>query len=311
MEADELRSDRIKSIAGESVVTVGTFDGIHIGHRKVLEKVIEKARREDLNSVIVTFDTHPLKVLRPSAAPGLLTTLEEKLKILSHFEVDFIEVIPFNRDFAQLSPRDFIEGVLIQDYLMKELIMGYDHGFGRNREGSVPMLQSIAGEMGFGLSVVSPVQMEGETVSSSRIRKCVGDADFDYVTRTLGRFYSMETTVIRGEGRGKTIGFPTANLEILGQDKLIPPDGVYAVRVLHKGESYAGMLHNGDRPTFSGVEPSVEVHLIGFDGYLQGESLEVQFIGWIREIKRFSGSEELKEQLLKDREVVKQIYPEE
>ncbi len=310
MEADELRSDRDKSITGGSVVTVGTFDGVHIGHRKVLEKVIEEARREELNSVIVTFDTHPLKVLRPSAAPGLLTTLEEKLKILSHSGVDFIEVIPFTREFTQLSPRGFIEGVLLQDYLMKELIMGHDHGFGRDREGSVTMLRSLSGEMGFGLSVVNPVQMEGETVSSSRIRECVGHADFEYVTRALGRYYSMETAVVQGEGRGKTIGFPTANLEILGQDKLIPPDGVYVVKVLHKGEPYAGMLHSGDRPTFSGVEPSVEVHLIGFDGDLQGEKLEVQFISWIREIKRFSGSVGLKEQLLKDREVVKRIYPE-
>ena len=184
---------------------------------------------------------------------------------------------------------------------MSDLVIGYDHGFGHGRKGSEPMLRSLAREMGFGLSVVDAVAVDGETVSSSRIRKFVGNADFRYVKHALGRRYSLTAGVIPGEGRGRTIGFPTANLKVPGRGKLLPPDGVYAVLVRVNGKACPGMMHQGERPTFAGAAPSLEVHLIDFEGDLAGEILDVEYVAWIRSIKRFPGPEQLRARLARDR----------
>lgn len=294
-----------ESITKGAVVTVGTFDGIHVGHRKVLDKVIQRAHQRDLNSLILTFDAHPLSVLKPSEAPGLLTNLDEKLKLISQLSIDYVEILPFTREFSRLSPGEFVRNILMGRYGLKELVIGYDHGFGRGREGSVPMLETLAKEMAFDLSVVPPVSLDGRPVSSTRIRKKIALADFDYVTRALGRYYSIEALVKKGDGRGRTIGFPTANLEIIGPGKLIPPPGVYAVRGWIKGEFYTGMMHQGERPTFSGAGPSFEVHLIGFNGDLLGERIEVEYHHRIREIRKFESADDLRKQLEKDRDHVR------
>jgi riboflavin kinase/FMN adenylyltransferase len=304
-----VKSEREESITRDAVLTVGTFDGIHVGHRKVLDKVIQRACQRDLNSLILTFDAHPLSVLRPSEVPGLLTNLDEKLKLISQLSIDYVEILPFTREFSQLSPGEFVRQILMDRYGLKELVIGYDHGFGRDREGSVPMLEALAREMAFDLSVVPPVSLDGKPVSSTRIRKKIAIADFDYVTRALGRHYSIEAFVKKGDGRGRTIGFPTANLEVIGRGKLVPPSGVYAVRGWIKGERYSGMMHQGERPTFSGAEPSLEVHLIDFDGDLLGERIEVEYHHHIREIRRFESEDELRKQLEKDRDHVKKLDP--
>jgi len=296
--------------ANGAVVTVGTFDGIHLGHREVLGQVIEKAGRENLDSVVVTFEPHPLRILRPSEAPGMLSTLEEKLEILSRFSLDHVEVIPFTREFAALSAREFVNGILIDRFGMRELIIGHDHGFGHGREGSVPLLRSMADELAFELCVVDPVEVNGERVSSSRIRKSVSNADFDYPERALGRRYSLLAKVIQGEGRGKTIGFPTANLQVTGEYKLMPPSGVYAVRCRIGNRAYPGMMHQGARPTFSDAPASIEVHLIGFEGALVGMTLEVEYLQWIRRIRKFPGPDRLREQLERDREIARKKYQE-
>jgi riboflavin kinase/FMN adenylyltransferase len=295
-------------ITGETVVTIGTFDGIHIGHRKVLEQVVREAGKRGMTSLVITFDPHPLKVLRPSEAPGLLSTIDEKLKLLTQFDIDLVEIIPFTTEFSRLTPRRFVEEILFEEYSMRALVVGYDHGFGRGRGGSPAMLRSLSREMGFSLVVVGPVEVDGEKVSSSRIRKYIGNADFHYVGRALGRRYSLSASVVPGEGRGRTIGFPTANLKVLGGGKLLPPDGVYVVEVLLDGRPYPGMMHQGERPTFPGVPASIEVHLIGFDGEIIGRDVEVEYIDWLRDIRHFDGPVELRDQLVRDRSEAMKKY---
>jgi riboflavin kinase/FMN adenylyltransferase len=308
---NESQSGKSKSIEGGTIVTIGTFDGIHLGHQKVLERVVKEADGENLPSLVISFDPHPLRVLRPSEAPELLSTVDEKLDLLSHYAVDYVEIIPFTHEFSRISAEEFVREILLKRYHMRKLVIGFDHGFGRGREGSLPMLQSQAGEMGFNLVIVEPFEVEGEKVSSSRIRKYISNSDFDYATRVLGRPYSMITRAIKGDGRGTSLGFPTANLNIQDQHKLIPPDGVYAVRVTVKGESRHGMMHQGKRPTFPGAKPSIEVHILDFDGDLLDEELKIEYISWIRAIEHFEGATQLKEQLLKDREIVEKIFLEE
>ncbi len=311
MQEKEYQSRDRKTIESGTVVTIGTFDGIHMGHQKVLERIAEEAVREDLTSLLISFDPHPLSVVKPLEAPGLLTTVEEKLELISNYAIDNVEIIRFTPEFSRISAGDFVREILLERYFMRELVIGFDHGFGKGREGSVPMLRSQADELGFKIIVVEPVEVDGKKVSSSRIRKSIGSANFDYVTRALGRPYSMITRAIRGDGRGSGLGFPTANLDVQGQDKLIPPDGVYAVRVIVKGQSYPGMMHQGKRPTFPGAKPSMEVHLLDFDGNLLGEELKIEYIRWIRAVEHFEGPAELKAQLLRDRETVKKIFLEE
>jgi len=310
MKEKAFRSRVSRSEANGAVVTVGTFDGIHLGHREVLGQVIERAARDNLDSVVVTFEPHPLRILRPSEAPSMLSTLEEKLEILSRFSLGHVEVIPFTREFAALSAMEFVSRILIDRFGMRELVIGHDHGFGRGREGSVPLLRSMADELGFELCVVDPVEVNGERVSSSRIRKFVSNADFVYPEHALGRRYSLLAQVIQGEGRGTTIGFPTANLLVTGEHKLIPPSGVYAVRCRIRDTVYSGMMHQGARPTFSGDPDSIEVHLIGFEGDLVGMTLEVEYLQWIRGVRKFPGPDQLKEQLQRDREIARKKYRE-
>jgi riboflavin kinase/FMN adenylyltransferase len=293
-----------------TVVTVGTFDGVHVGHRAVLDRVRRGARRRGWSGLVVTFDPHPLRVLRPEAAPGLLTTTEEKLALLDRLDVDRVEVIRFTEAFAALSPGEFVRNVLMDEFGMEELVIGYNHGFGRGREGSVHVLQTLGIEMGFEVTVVGPVLVDGEKVSSSRIRKCIAAADLDFAALALGRPYSLTAGVVRGEGRGRSLGFPTANLGPPGGDKLIPPPGVYAVRVRIDEESYAGMMHQGERPTFPGSSALMEVHVIDFECDLTGRRLQVEYLERIRGVRRFDGPERLREQLVRDRERSRRIVME-
>ncbi|OGF98107.1 MAG: riboflavin biosynthesis protein RibF [Candidatus Glassbacteria bacterium RBG_16_58_8] len=302
MNADEDRTSKVVDTGEGAVITVGTFDGIHIGHQTVLDCVVKDAKRKFLKGIVLTFQTHPLQVLRPSEAPRLLTTLEEKVSLLTRFGIDGVEIIPFTPEFSRLSPVAFVRDYLSKKFQMVELVIGYDHGFGHGRQGSVAVLRSIADELGFQLVVVDPVKVDSQAVSSSRIREAIGRGDLDYTGRALGRPYSFLGRVVRGDGRGRDIGFPTANLALSGHDKLLPPDGVYAVQVELKGEAYAGMLHQGKRPPFERAARSIEVHLIDFEGDILNESLEVGYLKWIRPIERFVGPDELRAQLEKDRE---------
>jgi riboflavin kinase/FMN adenylyltransferase len=264
---------------------VGTFDGVHLGHWSVLREIRERAEAAGRRSVLVTFDPHPLKIVRPEHCPPLLTTAVEKKEILAESGVEYAVFIAFTRELSRYEPRRFVEEILIGRLGVEELVIGYDHGFGKDRSGDSETLTRIGKELGFTVDVVPPVQADGGAVSSSRIRAAIQRRDMREARVCLGRFYSVQGVVVRGEGRGRHLGFPTANLNVGEGDKLIPPEGIYAVRASMRAGTYAGALHLGPRPTFQGSPPTIELHVLDFEGDLYGERVRVDFVSWLREIR--------------------------
>jgi riboflavin kinase / FMN adenylyltransferase len=276
-----------------AVVTVGTFDGVHRGHWQVLEALARVAHERSARSLLVTFDPHPLRIVRPEVAPPLLSTPAEKMEILAQADIDRVAFLRFTKELAAYSPERFVEEILIGRFHMEHLVIGYDHGFGRGRSGDVETLQEIGARMGFGVDVVAPVQDGTEPVSSSRIRKALEAGDVATAARGLGRPYSLTGTVVRGAGAGRKLGFPTANLDVSSSDKLVPHEGIYAVRAALRDRIVDGVLHLGPRPTFAGLPPSVELHIFDFDGDLYGHRVRVDFIDRVRDIAAFASVDAL------------------
>ncbi len=284
-----------------TTITVGSFDGVHLGHRAVLDETAGRARVAGRQGVLVTFTPHPLEVVNPSAAPPLLTLAEERLEILAQSAIDRVMMLRFDRGLAELSPRDFVREVLIGRFGMRELIIGVDHGFGRGRSGDVETLRSLGSELGFDVNVVDPVVIGGQQVSSSRIRQAVASGDLAEARQLLGRPYTVIGRVGRGAQRGRRLGVPTINLADVPSRKLLPPDGVYAVRVEWPGGRAGGMMNQGPKPTFDEGRRSLEAHLFGFDGDLYGQQVRIEWVERIRGVRRFESVDELTMQLGQDR----------
>ncbi|MEO6067697.1 MAG: riboflavin biosynthesis protein RibF [Gemmatimonadota bacterium] len=283
-----------------TVVTVGTFDGIHRGHRAVLEEIARRAREAGRQSVLVTFDPHPLAVVNPQLAPPLLTTGGERQEALALTALDHVWVVRFDHEVAMLEPEQFIER-LVGALGMKELVIGHDHGFGRGRSGDVRTLQALGARLGFSVDVVAPVEVAGHVVSSTAVRRMVGGGDLDGAARLLGRPYVVVGRVEHGTGRGRTIAIPTANLGGVPANKLLPPDGVYAARVETRTGRYGGMLNQGGKPTFGDGRRSIEVHLFGFTGDLYDEWVKVEWVRRLRDVRKFDSPAALVAQLHDDR----------
>jgi riboflavin kinase / FMN adenylyltransferase len=276
-----------------TVVTVGTFDGVHRGHWEVLEAVRKRAGRVGMPAVLVTFHPHPLRVVRPDHAPALLTTPLEKKEILAESALDYAVFLPFTHVLEGYSPERFVEEILVGRLRMKHLVIGYDHGFGRGRSGDADTLMEIGARMGFGVHVVEAFRTNGGAVSSSGIRRALHEGRVEDAARGLARPYSLRGPVVRGDGRGQELGFPTANVQVGDPDKLLPKEGVYAVHATLRRGEFRGVLHLGPRPTFQGSPPSVELHIFDFEGDLYGETVRVDFCGRIRDIHRFASRSEL------------------
>ena len=283
-----------------TVVTVGTFDGVHRGHWAVLQEIRLRAKETGRRSVLVTFHPHPLKIVRPDEAPLLLTTPAEKKEILAETGLDYAVFLSFNHVLAEYSPRRFVEEILMDRLGVQELVIGYDHGFGKGRSGDALTLRDIGRDLKFTVDVVSPIRAGEEPVSSSRIRAALLRGDVGEARRGLGRPYCIRGMVVRGEGRGRSLGFPTANLWVPGNGKLIPHPGVFAVRAGVKGGLFEGAIHIGPRPTFRGSPPTIELHLMDFDGDLYGEQIRVEFIQYLRDVRPFASASALVEQLKAD-----------
>ena len=284
-----------------AVVTCGTFDGVHRGHQAVLAEIVKRAQARGLESVLVTFEPHPLEVVNPPAAPKLLTLPDEKREALARTGVGRIEVLPFTPELARLAPEQFVRDVLRGRFGMRELVLGYDHGFGRGRSGDVEVVRRLGAQDGFAVDVVDAVREDGQPISSTLIRAAVAHGELDFARRWLGRRYSVRGIVERGAGRGRTIGVPTANLAAPDPRKLLPPDGVYAVRVETRGKRYGGMMNQGPRPTFGVGVRGLEIHLFDFAGELHGETLNVEWVRRLREVRKFASREALVAQLEQDR----------
>lgn len=284
-----------------TTVTVGTFDGVHPGHHAVLKEIVQRARAANRKSVLVTFEPHPLEVVNPAAAPPLLTTGPERREVLAQTEVDYVVFMRFDQRLAAMSPEMFVREVLQKRLRMRELVIGYDHGFGRGRSGDVETLRRLGQEDGFQVDVVAPVEIGGHPVSSTQIRRAVTGGDLKSAARLLGRPYSVSGTVVPGAGRGKSIGIPTINLGDVPSNKLFPPDGVYAVWVETPDGRIGGMLNQGPRPTFGDTNRTVEAHLFDYDRDLYGAWVRIEWIERLRDTRRFDTPGQLMAQLAEDR----------
>jgi riboflavin kinase/FMN adenylyltransferase len=285
-----------------AVVTSGTFDGVHLGHRKILNRLIEVAKQTDGESVVITFYPHPRSVISPdNKIVNLLSTLDEKIELLEKSGIQHLVIIPFTREFSELTSEEFIQKILIQTIGTKTLVIGFDHRFGKNREGSFEYLKAHKGNYGFEIEEISRQDIENIGVSSSKIRKALQDGDIQLADHFLGRNYSLSGVIVKGKQLGRTIGFPTANIQVREVAKLIPTNGVYAVRVEYKNEEFNGMLNIGNRPTVDGTFQTIEVNIFEFDREIYGENLTVEFIQKIRNEQKFNGLDELKAQIAKDK----------
>jgi riboflavin kinase/FMN adenylyltransferase len=291
-----------------AAITVGTFDGVHRGHRSVLQTLCDVAREEGLLSVLVTFDPHPLKIVRPEAAPRVLTTPNEKKEILTLSGLDYAVFLSFTRSLSLYLPEEFVRDVLLARFRLRHIVGGYDHGFGRDRSGDVETMLRIGAQLGFAVEVAPPVLMNDDAISSSRIRTALQQGEVERAARGLGRPYSLSGVVVHGEGRGRTLGFATANVNLGHGDKLLPREGIYAVRAGFRMYQGAGLLHLGPRPTFRGSPPSIELHLLDFDGDLYGELVRVEFLTRLRDVLPFASAAELVEQMRRDREAAQDFF---
>lgn len=297
----------------KAVVTIGTFDGVHLGHWAVLSEIRRRAEAVGGRSVLVTFHPHPLTIVRPESAPPMLTTPVEKKEILAESGLDYAVFLTFTSMLAAYSPRRFVEEILVDRVNVGELVVGYDHHFGKGREGNVDTLKVLGRELGFAVDVVGAVGAQGDAISSTKIRSALLEGDVETARRGLGRPYSLRGLVVRGDQRGRTLGFPTANLEVRGGGggggggKLIPSPGIYAVRGTVRSGTFDGALHLGPRPTFRGSPPTIELHLLDFEEDIYGEEVRVDFVKYLREIRPFETSQALVEQMKEDVERAREV----
>ncbi len=288
-------------IASEpTVVTIGTFDGVHLGHRKIIERVVQSARKEGFLATVFTFFPHPRMVVQHDESLRLIHTLEEKKRVFDSLGIDLLVVQPFNEVFAQLTAEEFVSTILVKHLKVKKVIIGYDHRFGCNRTANINDMRLFGEKYGFAVEEISVQEVDAVSVSSTKIREALNRGDVTTAEHYLGTPYSLTGTVVHGLKLGRTLGYPTANIEVTEKYKLIPKDGVYVVCSYIGGRKVYGMMSIGKNPTIEGKGASIEVYFFDFDGDLYGQELTIEFIQYLREEQRFDTIEHLKEQLQND-----------
>jgi riboflavin kinase/FMN adenylyltransferase len=280
------------------VMTIGNFDGVHLGHQAIFRTVSQRARDVSGTSVVLTFDPHPLKVLAPEHCPLLITPTAKKLALIRGCELDVIICLPFTLELANLTPVAFVEDVLVGTMGMREIYVGYDFAFGKGRQGTIGLLQELGSRHGFRVHIIEPIAVEGNVVSSSIIRQSIQEGDVREAAVLLGRLYSIAGIVVEGYQKGRELGFPTANVR--STYELIPGRGVYAVVVDWREQRYEGVANIGFNPTFGRTQLSVEIHLFNFSHRLYGETVEVFFVQKIRDERAFPSVADLVEQIAQD-----------
>lgn len=296
-----------------AVVTIGTFDGVHIGHQKIISRLQEIARQKNGESVILTFFPHPRMILHPEdKAIKLITTMPEKAERLEKLGIDHLIITPFTRDFSNLSPQEYISNVLVDKIGTKQIVIGYDHRFGKDREGGLEHLQKFSSNFGFEVEEIPEQDINDVAVSSSKIRKAILCGDVKTANDFLGYPFHLTGKVIKGDQIGRSLGFPTANLFVEETYKLIPADGIYAVTVqidptTEQAESFKGMAYIGHRPTINGMTHNIEVNLFDFNKDIYNSTIRINFLDYIRGDEKFNSLDELRVQLYKDEKAVRSI----
>ena len=302
--------NEIRAPFKNAVITIGNFDGVHLGHQALFHEVIEKADAIGGTSVAMTFEPHPMRILKHNNHPPLITLYEQKSELIERTGIDVIVCVPFTKEFASLTAREFIEDLLIRKIGMKAIVVGEDYSFGKNREGNLELLKTFAGEMNFEVIVADWIKMSRklpDRISSTKVRELVMDGRMQEAHKMLGRHYQIRGIVVTGRDRGgKLLGIPTANINL--HDELCPKTGIYAVTVERQGLQLKGVANIGYSPTFDDHEFTVEVHILDFDEDIYGEKIRVNFIQRIRDEKKFAGIDELIEQIHKDIAAARVIF---
>jgi len=289
----------------KSILTIGTFDGIHIGHQKILKSLVAQAKKENLLANVLTFFPHPRMILQKESQIKLIDTLKEREDFLRKLGVDNLIIHPFSVAFSKLTALEFIQNILVKQLKIDSLYIGYDHRFGRNREATVEDLKSYGQQYDFKVNIISAQQIATISVSSTKIREAIALGDFVKVHHFLGRPFQLRGTVTKGEGIGRKLAFPTANLNVNIPYKIIPPQGVYLVSILLEKGVFYGMMNIGTRPTLSGKNESIEIHIFDFNEDLYGKMITVCLYEKIRDERKFDSLEALKTQLIKDKKKCK------
>ncbi len=291
---------------GKSVVTIGTFDGVHIGHRKILKRLIDYGRDNELTSTVLTFFPHPRMVLQKEAGIQLINTIEERKQILYNTGIDRLVVHPFTREFSRLKAQEYIEEILVKKLNVAHVIIGYDHRFGRNRTADITDLKKFGRQFDFSVEEISKQDVEEVAVSSTKIRKALDNGEIEKANKYLSKPFILTGTVVSGRGLGKGFGYPTANLKIEESYKLIPANGVYVVKTILEGKTLYGMMNIGTNPTVGGKERTIETYFLDFDQDLYGKKLQIEVLSHLRKEVNFDSTEKLVEAMQNDEKIARQ-----
>jgi riboflavin kinase/FMN adenylyltransferase len=300
--------DELESLPGPTHLAIGVFDGLHIGHQAVIGRAVASSRQSGGNAVVVTFDPHPVRVLRPEKAPRLLTSTRHKVKLIERMGLDAVLLLEFTRDFSKTPPEIFIEELVRAANHLSQICVGQEWTFGANRSGSIRLLEELAPRLGFQVASVPPVLVGERVVSSTLIRSAIECGDLESASKYLGRAFTILGTVSEGRQLGRRLGFPTANLR--AHNEQFPPNGVYAAKAWFRETEYGGVVNIGVRPTIEieAGERILELHLFDFEQQIYGEDVEVAFLGYLRPEQKFSGVDQLQAQIQRDAEAARRVY---
>ena len=299
-----IRNPKLLNLNKKYFITVGTFDGVHLGHQKIITHLVKKAKQKNCGTLLLTFDPHPRKVVQPSNAPMLLQTIEERSEILSKLGLEIIFVQPFTKAFSKLNAEEYVKDILVNQLNVEHLLVGYNHRFGKNRTANIFDLKKLGKKYKFSVGEIQAHIVNKITVSSTKIRHAINNGNIKYANSLLGQTYKLKGIVMKGRQNGKKIGFPTANVKINEREKILPKNGVYAVKVNYNEITHLAMMNIGTNPTFSGNYISNEVHLINWNGNLYKKEIEIFFIERIRDEKKFNSIQDLSIQLHNDKNYV-------
>lgn len=287
----------------KTIVTIGTFDGVHVGHQKILSRLIESAKSQNKKSVLLTFFPHPRMVLQKDVQLELINTIDEKASLLKKTGLDFLVIQPFSRDFSRMSALDFVRDVLVNQLNTSQLVIGYDHHFGKNREGNIQQLTEYSKIYEYTVEEIPAQDIDEVSVSSTKIRRALHEGDLSTANNYLGYHFTLTGEVVNGKKLGGKIGYPTANIHVAEDYKLIPKTGVYVVKTVMNSKTYFGMMNIGYRPTVKGTHQTIEVHFFDFEGDLYNQKLSIELLYYLREEKKFDHINDLISQLHKDKQV--------